>query len=245
MPRIIHLDETTSTNDHLSALLKYDFLAEGSIVWADWQSSGKGQVENTWESERGKNLTFSLVFYPNFLAIEEQFILSKITSLALVQTLQELQIADVSIKWPNDIYVGKKKIAGILIENTLSNSQLKNTVIGIGLNVNQEHFHSNAPNPLSLTQITGLNYHLEDILKKIASNLYALYVRLLKGEESFISQEYFNALFRRSGSHLYEAEEIRFEAKIHSVLLNGSLMLENIRTGELRSFCFKEVKFIL
>ena len=153
-PRIIRLDETNSTNNYLRELLAGDALPEGSLVIADFQTAGKGQVGNSWESEARKNLMFSLLLYPDFLPANRQFLISQIASLSVKETLDGY-IDSVTVKWPNDIYWKDRKICGMLIENDLSGQHLYCSVIGIGLNINQEVFRSNAPNPVSLTQITG------------------------------------------------------------------------------------------
>ena len=135
---IIVQDELESTNNYAKQLVS-DKVEEGTVVLAQFQSKGRGQQGNYWESETGKNLLFSLILYPDFLEAEFQFSLSMLVSLAIVSVLDE-ETDEVQIKWPNDIYVGKLKIAGILIENTIKGSKLGSTIVGVGLNLNQEMF---------------------------------------------------------------------------------------------------------
>ena len=161
--KIIHIDETDSTNRYLKGV------KEGNVVVADYQTSGRGCGTNTWESERGKNMLFSVMIHPVQLPVQRQFHISMAISLAIVEALEQ-QIGDVSIKWPNDIYWRNAKICGILIENTLQGNRIKDSVIGVGLNVNQRAFHSDAPNPVSLWQIHGQETDREQLLRDILRN---------------------------------------------------------------------------
>ena len=151
----IHLNETHSTNSYLRELIMREKeQPEGTVVITDYQTAGRGQKGNSWESERGKNLTFSILLHPNHIPPGKQFILSQLISIAIVGVLKKYD-RHFTIKWPNDIYWKEKKIAGMLIEVDLTGSSLSNAIIGIGININQRHFKSDAPNPVSLTQITG------------------------------------------------------------------------------------------
>ena len=127
---------------------------------------GKGQVGNSWESEAGKNLMFSVLLHPDFVPANQQFLISQISALA-VQQMLETFVKPISVKWPNDIYWNDKKICGMLIENDIAGTKLINSIIGIGININQKKFISNAPNPVSLTQITGKEYDLHGCIIKM------------------------------------------------------------------------------
>lgn len=238
----IHLKETPSTNDYLGSLLRKEKPSEGFYVYCDEQTAGKGQIGNYWESEAGKNLTFSMVIYPEMLHAREQFLISQITSLGVIDYLKK-EIPNVTIKWPNDIYVENKKIAGILIENVLCGSSIASAVLGIGLNLNQTKFVSNAPNPISLRQLTNLNYDIEDVLKQIRSNIIKRYTALIDGEEQVIRKEYLLHLYRRDGFHTYHDEEGTFEARIKGIEPAGFLVLEK-QNGTVKEYAFKEVTFI-
>lgn len=241
---IIHLSETTSTNNYLSELQKKEKLEEGTIVWTDFQTAGKGQTGNSWESEPTKNLLFSILFYPDFLEAAEQFILSQAVSLAIVDTLKPLlKNETVSIKWPNDIYVGNKKMVGILIENTIKGSSIDTSIAGIGINVNQEIFRSNAPNPVSLKQLTGETYKLDDLLKTLQNNLLTRYAELCNNNETNTVLGYKENLFRKEGYYPYKSGNSVFEAKIKAVLPSGHLVLEE-KNGTILKFAFKEVQFL-
>ena len=154
-PRILRVAETASTNSLLRELVIKESLAEGSVVVADFQTAGRGQIGNTWESEAGKNLMFSLVLYPTCIPANRQFLISQIAALSVKETLDSYT-DHVTVKWPNDIYWKEKKICGMLIENDLMGRNINQSIAGIGININQEIFHSSAPNPVSLLQILSL-----------------------------------------------------------------------------------------
>lgn len=237
----ICLEETDSTNRYIKEIdmPEVDFL----VVTAQWQTAGKGQGQNTWESERGKNLLFSLLVHPTFLAIERQFLLSMAGALALKDTL-ERYVGEVNIKWPNDIYWHDKKISGTLIETRVAGQKLKEVVLGIGINVNQEVFRSDAPNPVSIHNIVGHEVSTDEILNLFLQKLEHYYGQLQRGEEANILRAYHQALYRREGFHLYQDQRGLFEAKIIEVMPNGLLVLQN-KEGEMRSYALKEVAYVL
>lgn len=239
MPQIIRLEETASTNSYLREWVEREHVAEGSVVVADFQTAGRGQTGNSWESEGGKNLMFSVVLYPDFLPANRQFLISQITALSVKETLEEY--ADgITVKWPNDIYRRDGKICGMLIENDLSGRELRLSVLGIGININQREFRSDAPNPVSLAQITGQEYDRDEILNKFLKRLHERYLDLLRGREDDIRRDYRNALYRGNGFHRYRDGGGAFEARIKEVETTGHLLLE-LRCGELRRYAFKEV----
>ena len=221
---IINLDETDSTNRYLAQLCDREPVSEYTTVRADYQTAGKGQRGNTWESERGKNLLFSFVLYPTFLEARRQFLLSQLTALAVTEAL-ELWTDNIRIKWPNDIYWKEKKICGLLIENELSAEGIARSIIGIGLNVNQEIFHSDAPNPVSLRQITGLEENPMEVLTYILTYTRRFYEDLRQDEDgamaSLIARQYHLSLFRREGWHPYEDATGRFMARLLRVEEDG------------------------
>ena len=189
VPEVIHISETNSTNNYLKELLQTQNVDEGTVVWADFQS------------EAGKNILFSIVLFPGFIKAGEQFILSQIVSLAVANCLQEYT-EGISIKWPNDIYWNEKKICGILLENTILEDNIGHSVAGIGININQENFRSEAPNPVSLKQITNRDYNLEEILKTVVDNINAYYQQIKIGKTDFLIKQYKESLFRKDGYHL-------------------------------------------
>ena len=243
MLNIIHLKETSSTNLYLQDLLKKEKLPEGSVVVAEYQTAGKGQAGNSWESAQRKNLLCSMVLYPDFVDIENQFIVSEVASLAIVDLLSNFT-ADVRIKWPNDIYVSEKKIAGMLIENNICGNVIESSIVGMGININQDFFESNAPNPVSLKQLTGEEHDLNLLLKTLVENVSKRYVQLMEKGKAAIHLDYFNYLFRRDGYHFYKLGNENFKAKIKAIKSSGHLVLETDQ-GKERIFAFKEVEFVL
>lgn len=240
----IHLESINSTNSYLKELSRVKKLPQGFGVYSDYQSFGRGQKGSSWESEAGKNLLFSVILFPEKLEANRQFILSQIISLAVKDVLDE-ESPDFAIKWPNDIYYKNKKIAGILIENELVDSFISQSVIGVGLNLNQEIFESEAPNPISLKQITGKNYEIEVFFRKIFIRL-EYYFNLLKEQSSIgnIRREYRNSLFRKDGLHNYKDENHFFKAEILDVEESGTLVLKK-ESGDIGKYFFKEVQFVL
>lgn len=229
---IIHIEETDSTN----RWLRNHDSKEKTVVVADYQTAGRGCGNNTWESENGKNLLFSLLFRPDSIAVTRQFHISMAISLAICEALDQ-HIGDVSIKWPNDIYWRNGKICGILIENSVQGGIIRDSIAGVGLNVNQRVFHSNAPNPVSLWQICEQETDCEALLSDILQRFDAL----LGGD---IRHRYLSRLYRREGFHPYADANGAFMAEINDVLDDGHLVLHDDNGNE-RRYAFKEVQFII
>lgn len=239
VPEVIRLAETVSTNNYLRGLLKERPLPEGSLVVTDFQTAGRGQAGNSWESEAGKNLTFSIVIYPEIIAANEQFLISQITALSVKETLSEYT-EHIRVKWPNDIYWNDRKLCGMLIENDLAGHTIHCSICGIGMNINQKEFFSDAPNPVSLTQITKQEYDLNEVLTRFRHHFYRLYLELLQGKTESIRRQYRNLLYRGEGFHCYKDENGTFEAEIKDIAPTGHLILR-LRDGETRRYAFKEV----
>lgn len=242
-PRFIRLNETTSTNSYLRGLVGKESLPEGSVVVTEFQTAGRGQVGNSWESEGGRNLMFSVILYPDFLPANRQFLISQIAALSVKETLDQY-IDDITVKWPNDIYWKDRKICGMLIENDLTGHSLYCSVIGIGININQREFLSNAPNPVSLFQITGREYDREELLNSFLKRLYDRYLGLILEKEEEIRNSYMAALYRGEGFHPYRDEQGLFQARIRDIEPTGHLILE-LNTGEVRRYAFKEVSTVI
>jgi BirA family biotin operon repressor/biotin-[acetyl-CoA-carboxylase] ligase len=239
----IFLTEVESTNNYANHLVLSKAAGHGTVVLAQHQKMGKGQQGNSWESEFGKNLLMSIILFPDFLPATKQFYLSKIASLALANFVKS-EKAEVSIKWPNDIYVGNSKLAGILIENSIKANHLDSSIIGIGLNLNQERFVSDAPNPVSLKQITGKDYKIEEVALKIWELLSFWFEKLQSRSFSEIDLIYFNQLFRVNEWALFAKQGIQFEARITGIGDFGQLILEK-RNGVSSEYMFKEVEFVI
>ena len=230
--RQIHLEETTSTNTYIKGLaLEAD---EMVVVSTLWQTAGRGQGVNRWESERGKNLLFSLMARPSFVAVQQQFALSMAGALAIKAVLDRFT-PDICIKWPNDIYWRDRKISGTLIETCLAHGEISRFVYGIGLNVNQVQFVSDAPNPVSLAQITGKQVALMPLLNSIVEAFLAQWNLLKTGQTHIIATRYNAALYRATGFHRYSDKQGVFDAELVGVETNGIITLRD-RQGQLRTY---------
>jgi len=235
---IIRVPQTNSTNACLLQLSNVEKLAEGAVVVTDHQTQGRGQGDNSWESEPGANLTLSVILYP--LSVKA-FVLSKAISLAVYDFVSQF-VSDVSVKWPNDVYVGERKIAGILIENFVEGAYLTKTIAGIGLNINQEHFVSDAPNPVSLRQITGKTYPLENCLHDLIAHIAARY-RMITENADRLNSEYLQRLYRFGRLSRFSACGILFDAIITGVNDYGMLEITT-DDGKRKTFGFKEIVFV-
>lgn len=240
---ILRIDKVDSTNSYLKKLVYEEQPVEGSMVIAEYQTAGRGQMGNGWWSETGKNLLLSLLIYPDNLQANEQFIISRIASLAVKNCLDQF-VDDIRIKWPNDIYWKDKKIAGMLIENDVQGRYIQNSVIGIGININQQSFPEDLPNPVSLWQITGIDNSIDNIAEIFVREFFLIYREFQHGNTTQIEDEYMLDLYRVNDYYWFRDEEGSFRAKIKEVMPSGHLVLETINDGELRQYAFKEVSFI-
>lgn len=236
---IIHLDETDSTNRYLR---EYEGSGgEAVAVVADFQTAGRGQGKNRWESERGKNLTFSVRTSPRGVPVQQQFLLSMAIALAVRDTLATY--ADgMTVKWPNDIYWCDKKISGTLIETTVSGKDIRTCIFGTGININQTEFCSDAPNPVSLRQILNRDVDREAVLRGVLDKLTENLQLLEDGRAGEISRRYMEHLYRREGMFGYRDKGGDFIACIETVVPDGHLVLKT-DSGEERRYAFKEVAF--
>lgn len=246
-------DTVDSTNTQL--MKDRESLPDRSVYAALFQTAGRGQKGNRWESRPGENLTFSLLLKPVFLSVADQFILSQIVALGLLDYLKDHGVK-ASIKWPNDIYAGDRKICGTLIENTLSEGHIAASIAGIGLNLNQKEFDPSIPNPTSLSLETGKSYDVKEELPHLLASIFSYCDRL----ESPYARNGFDALYleklyRRGQWHAFEempANDIptehrtgrRIEARILGIDNSARLLLEH-RDGSLHAYGFKEIKYIL
>lgn len=240
---ILRIDKVDSTNSYLKKLVYEEQPVEGSMVIAEYQTAGRGQMGNGWWSETGKNLLLSLLIYPGNLQANEQFIISRIASLAVKNCLDQF-VDDIRIKWPNDIYWKDKKIAGMLIENDVQGRYIQNSVIGIGININQQSFPEDLPNPVSLWQITGIDNSIDNIAEIFVREFFLIYREFQHGNTTQIEDEYMLDLYRVNDYYWFRDEEGSLRAKIKEVMPSGHLVLETINDGELRQYAFKEVSFI-
>lgn len=239
---IITLDATTSTNDYLLSQNTQDNLC----VVTDYQSAGKGMGTNVWESERGKNLLFSLLVHPLWLGIHKQYLMSMVQAVSLWEALSDYveNPTLLTIKWPNDIYYKDCKLSGTRIDLNLQGMKIQDMVIGTGVNVNQLQFTGTAPNPVSLSQITGLTYSVSDILRNILNVFERNYALLRSGAEQHIIRYYHEHLYRRVGMYRYRDMHGEFQAEMVGVASNGILTLRRA-DGTLSKYEFKELSIVL
>ena len=226
----MYIKSTNSTNSLMKEMLAKGEWPEGEyFVYAGYQTAGRGQTGNSWESEADKNLLCSILLPPD----KDLYFLNIAVGVAILRVIGE----DFTIKWPNDIYYGDKKVAGILVENAIIGNEVKYSIAGIGLNVNQTIFVSNAPNPISLKQITGQEYDIDALMQKV-------YAKVQETLNEDVWEEYKNHLYRRDGFWKYEDQNGIFEARIIDVLQTGEIVLCD-RNGQNRTYGFKQIKYIL
>lgn len=243
MKKIIHLQEIGSTNTFAQNYLRKNKGKDicGTVFFTGYQTAGRGTGKNFWESQANQNLLFSLILCPDFIEPVEQFLLSKAVSLGILRYFLEKNI-QAKIKWPNDIYVSDKKIAGILIENSILDSKISNSIVGIGLNVNQEKFDFSDKIPISLFQITQKKYDLNTELNLLLKAIFEFYDFLKQNNNDEISNMYFSNLYKNGEFLKYKTpSENYFYAKIHSIDAFGRLVLQT-ENNDILSFSFKEIE---
>ena len=238
---IIELKEISSTNDYALELARTKTMSEFTVIRADFQTKGRGQIGNHWVADSGKNLLFSVILHPTQISANNQFILSQCVSLALFRTVS-LFCDDVAIKWPNDLYVGDKKIAGILIENLLNGKQIASSIIGIGLNVNQEEFVG-AVNPVSFKNILHKELNINELLLLFLKELDSLYSQIPQNNKA-IQDEYLNHLYLKDQQAHFKDKDGKFIGTITSVANDGKLHIID-STGRERTYYFKEVEYLI
>lgn len=238
---IIHLETVDSTNRYLREW-QGDNDVDLLVCVADYQTAGRGQGTNTWESERGENLLFSVLVKPQGIAPAQQFILSEACALALKDVLGKM-VDDITLKWPNDVYWQDRKLSGTLIETALANGGIKHCIFGVGLNVNQRRFTSDAPNPVSLWQILHHETDRDHLLDLLVDALKRRLQQVDEGRYEEIQQAYHQVLYRKDGFHPYRDKDGIFRARIIRVNPDGHLLLCD-EQGESRTYAFKEVEFI-
>ena len=238
-----HFSQIDSTNAFLQRQ-QSDCDIRNWVVSADEQTAGKGMGSNSWESEVGKNLTFSLAADMSFLPAERQFLLSEAVPLGIVEVLDKLLPTEkLSIKWPNDIYYGNRKLAGILINSTIKANMMDISIIGIGLNVNQMQFQDWPTHPISMKMITGEDYDLQLLLEQIAEHII-IKVEQLKSDPNSIEQAYLKRLFRYRTWADYEVGGKVLRLFMTGIDPFGRLQLVD-EQQTFYTFDIKEIKFVL
>ncbi|MBU1013022.1 MAG: biotin--[acetyl-CoA-carboxylase] ligase [Bacteroidetes bacterium] len=243
--KIIAFNTVESTNLTAVDLINEQNIEDGTIITTSFQKHGKGQEGNYWESEAGKNLIISVIIKPEFLKPEKQFILNKMVSLAVAEFVQRYAPKDrVKIKWPNDIYLGDQKIAGILINNFIQGNVMSASILGIGININQKVFTSNAPNPVSLIRFMKEDLDLIQALQLLCDSLNHWYSQMELGLFKSIDKKYISLLYRYEEYHTYLISRKKVTAKITGISEFGRLQLEG-KNGEMYDCDLKEVEFVI
>ncbi len=240
---LVKLSEVNSTNTYLKELVsKSEPLMDGTVIMADHQFAGRGQKSNVWISKKGENLTFSIYLKTSFLAVNEQFFLNKVVCLGILGALQPILGNESKIKWPNDIYFKNRKLGGILIENTTKGYQLKESIIGIGLNVNQKYFSKSLSRVTSISNVVLKDFDLENLLKLICQNIESRYLQLKSRKFELLEKDYLQNLYRLEEQHQFEINNQKVKGTIKGTNAQGKLLLQ---TDEgLKELDLKEVAFV-
>ncbi len=239
-----YLPKVDSTNNFAKELLTKNTPIDGTVILADEQFAGRGQIGNKWQSEPNKNLTFSIIYQTKFLKASEQFWLNKVISLGVCALVNSVYSGEekVTIKWPNDIYVGKKKIAGILIENTIYGEYLNYSIIGIGLNVNQQVFED-AISATSLRRLLDKETDRISLLRMLLAMIERYYMLLKENKFELLHQTYIENLYQYKISSFYRIGDIIFRGQIIQVDDFGYLVLET--EDGIKKFGFKEISYMI
>lgn len=244
--QIIHhyVDQLVSTNQVLKTMHEEQALPEGYVLQAGFQTLGRGQGNNQWESDKDKNLLFSLLLLPHHLEVKDQFLISQMVSLGIIDVLRSVgdtsEANSFSIKWPNDLYWNHRKIGGILIENSWQGNSIAHSIVGIGLNVNQQQFRSEAPNPISMSQIAGVELDVKPLLFSIVESVVNWY---MEDNAECIRECYLRNMYRREGWWTYRDAQGEFKARIKGINPEGGLILQD-SLNQRKTYYFKEVQFV-
>jgi BirA family biotin operon repressor/biotin-[acetyl-CoA-carboxylase] ligase len=240
---VIDLPEVDSTNSYMAKMLQATSLSDGTAIMAQFQSAGRGQRSSFWESERDSNLLVSYVLYPSSLKADENFIFNQAMCLGIRDFIARHTSEPVMIKWPNDIMVGNGKIAGLLIENSIRGSVVHQSIVGIGININQRRFGNYAPQPASLALLNDKVYQLRECFNELSESLGKWYTIFTIGNKRMIKESYSVSLFRKGASAMYETGGRRFKGTIQGTMPQGELVIVQ-EDGFEYIFKNKEVKFI-
>lgn len=238
--KVVFLPQCHSTNDQLMQMAREKSLPEGTLLYTDEQPQGKGQRGNVWISEPGKNILMSLLIKPKFLIPAEQFYLNLVAGLAVLDTMKNVTKKDLSLKWPNDVFLNEKKVSGILIESNLRGSSLESAIVGIGINVNQKGF--GLASATSLVLETEEEFDREELLELFLCQFEKWYMKLRNGDQTAIKEEYHKQLMWRGEIHTFNSNEVQFEGEIIGIDNHGNLAI-NVE-GRLKTFGIKEVQFV-
>lgn len=239
-----HLPFIDSTNAFAHRLIQEEKPVEGTLIYSPDQRAGRGQRGASWHSSPGKNITLSVILYPDFLPASRHFTLNQCISLGLIDFLSSLLPAPPQIKWPNDLYVHDKKIGGILLQNSLTENYFRYCIVGIGINVNEKDFPPELPKPTSLLLETGRSFPPENLLEDLCLALEKRYLQLKGGNVAILQQDYLNYLYKyREESWFCEPEGNPFRGSITAVDEDGKLEIA-LKSGEIKRYGYKEVIFL-
>ncbi|HCC70289.1 MAG TPA: biotin--[acetyl-CoA-carboxylase] ligase [Bacteroidales bacterium] len=238
---IIYREKVSSTNELAAEMLKDNSPSEGTVIFAGEQLHGKGQRGNKWISEAGKNLTFSIILYPDFLQSDQQFMISKVISISILELLDKYSDS-ISIKWPNDIYHKDDKIAGILIEYSLEGNKIQHCIAGAGININQFNFPPDIPNPVSLNIINHQEYDTGIILAEFCRICDYWYKELVDGQVETINTQYHNNLYRLNINTGFITHEGPLKGRITGVDTFGRILIDH-ENGNKGIYGFREIEF--
>lgn len=239
---IIELDHTISTNTYALELLKFQNAKEGTVICANFQSKGQGIRGVNWESEHGKNILMSIVLSPD-ISIEKQFEINNCMSLALYDFAKKYFTQEVKIKWPNDLLVNENKLGGILINNMVRDGKIRNTIVGIGVNVNQIQFDNYSPPATSLKELLENDFDIEQIQKEILDCIEFRYANLKKEKSSKMREEYLSILYAFNQWRNYKIQDKQIKAKIVGIDEIGKLILE-FEDNKTKAFALKEIAYL-
>jgi BirA family biotin operon repressor/biotin-[acetyl-CoA-carboxylase] ligase len=242
--KVVHAFEAlASTNSYAQELLAKSKPTEGTVISAATQTAGRGQIGSKWESPQGESLSLSVILYPHFLLARKQFVLNMATALALRDTLSAYAKSEVSVKWPNDVYLGPRKVAGILIQNQLAGQQVQHSIIGTGVNINQPAFPSELPFATSLYLDTGVSYDLDEVAASYLLALEQRYLQLRAAQDARLRRDYYQHLAGYQELRTYRLPDGReFEAEAAGVDEAGRLLLRI--DGRLQAFALKEIALV-
>ena len=237
---LVYVPECHSTNTLVADLVQKATATEGTLVITEHQTAGRGQRGNTWQAAIGLNFTFSFLLQPRFLSIKDQFYLQRVVALGITDYLYPYFGDDVKIKWPNDILISGKKLCGVLIENQLSGASVSQSIVGIGLNVNQKEFALPAATSMALQ--SGYEFDLPQELEKLVEKLEARYLQLKQHREEQLKADYLQRMYWRHETHTFSAQGDEFEGKIIGTNQMGLLQIES--SEGVRTFDVKEVTYL-
>ncbi len=240
---LIQLDSVASTNQYAKELTANTRPEEGTAIMAREQTAGRGQTGNHWYSGKGRNLAVSYVLYPGFLRASMQFYLNMAVSLAVRECAEEACGQEVLIKWPNDIYAGRRKLAGILIENTISGEYLSQSIAGVGMNINETGFPGDLPNPVSLRQLAGKEFVIGRVEERLRFYLSKYYAQLQLQHLNFLERAYVENLYLFQQTASFYKGEQAFKGEITGITKDGRLIISS--GGKELRFAFKEVTFAI